>query len=236
MYKANIANIDLTCFNSTSQAAEYILKEHLYSSSIAIAINPEKIINSLDCKETASIISKAAICYPDGIGVVKLAEKKLGKKIKRLPGCELWEELMVSSIKDQVPIYLLGGTCEVVKETYSKLVDKGINIVGYHDGYFESDEVIIEKIRQSKARILTVAMGSPRQEIFMEKCKNSNLSCFMMGVGGTYNVFTGRVTRAPSVFRLMNLEWLYRLLSEPSRLFRQTKLVRFMLLAMKGEL
>ncbi|WP_140149361.1 WecB/TagA/CpsF family glycosyltransferase, partial [Vibrio parahaemolyticus] len=105
------------------------------------------------------------------------------------------------------------------------------NIVGFADGYFQDDDVMIKKILSLTPDIVTVAMGSPRQEIFIQKCRDAGVDAFMMGVGGTYNVFVGAVERAPESWCKVNLEWLYRLIKEPSRIFRQVRLLKFLWLA-----
>jgi UDP-N-acetyl-D-mannosaminouronate:lipid I N-acetyl-D-mannosaminouronosyltransferase len=105
-----------------------------------------------------------------------------------------------------------------------------VNIVGSQDGYFKPEDrtALFERIRLSGAKIVTVAMGSPKQEILMRDCRNVYPDALYMGVGGTYDVFTGHVKRAPKVWRELGLEWLYRLLSQPTRWRRQLKLLKFL--------
>ncbi|VEC58725.1 UDP-N-acetyl-D-mannosaminuronic acid transferase [Escherichia coli] len=95
-----------------------------------------------------------------------------------------------------------------------------MNIVGSQDGYFkpEQRQALFERIHASGAQIVTVAMGSPKQEIFMRDCRLVHPDALYMGVGGTYDVFTGHVKRAPKIWQTLGLEWLYRLLSQPSRI------------------
>ncbi|TOQ07837.1 lipopolysaccharide N-acetylmannosaminouronosyltransferase, partial [Vibrio parahaemolyticus] len=198
----------------------------------AVAINPEKILAAIRSPETRDALLKADIRYLDGIGAVKVAEKKLSAKLSRVPGCELWEELMKASSKEGKSVFLLGASSEVVNKTTAKLESKyGVNIVGFSDGFFESEDDTIKYIQTLKPDILTVAMGSPKQEIFMQKCRDAGIDAFMMGVGGTYNVFVGAADRAPKAWCNLNLEWLYRLLKEPSRIFRQVRLLKFLWLA-----
>ncbi|EBS5740003.1 lipopolysaccharide N-acetylmannosaminouronosyltransferase, partial [Salmonella enterica subsp. enterica serovar Eastbourne] len=92
----------------------------------------------------------------------------------------------------------------------------------------EQRDALFERIRDSGAKIVTVAMGSPKQEIFMRDCRKIHPDALYMGVGGTYDVFTGHVKRAPKVWQNMGLEWLYRLLSQPTRFRRQLKLLKFL--------
>ncbi len=123
-----------------------------------------------------------------------------------------------------------GGKPSVLAETEQKLRSQwNVNLVGSQDGYFkpEQRDALFERIRASGAAIVTVAMGSPKQEILMRDCRKVHPQALYMGVGGTYDVFTGHVKRAPKVWQNLGLEWLYRLLSQPSRIRRQLRLLKF---------
>ena len=223
---SEIATIPVHCFNNMSEAVNYILGEG--QGKIAVAINPEKILAALESEETKQVILSADIRYLDGIGAVKVAESKLNKKLARIPGCELWQSLMSEAGTQKKSVFLLGADTNVVQNTKKKLkADYSTNIVAAKDGFFTDDDLMIAEILKFQPDILTVAMGSPRQEQFMSKCKEQGVTSFMMGVGGTYNVFTGSVKRAPKVWCDLGLEWLYRLLSEPTRIKRQLKLLKF---------
>jgi UDP-N-acetyl-D-mannosaminouronate:lipid I N-acetyl-D-mannosaminouronosyltransferase len=126
---------------------------------------------------------------------------------------------------------LIGGKPDVLAQTEAKLRQQwNVNIVGSQDGYFKPEErqVLFERIQASSAKIVTVAMGSPKQEILMRDCRQVHPDALYMGVGGTYDVFTGHVKRAPKIWQKLGLEWLYRLLSQPSRLTRQLRLLRYL--------
>ena len=133
--------------------------------------------------------------------------------------------------QEGTPVFLVGGKPQVLNETAAKLRQQWqVNIVGEQDGYFtpESQQALFGRIRDSGARIVTVAMGSPRQEVFMRDCRLVHPDALYMGVGGTYDVFTGHVKRAPQLWQRLGLEWLYRLLSQPSRITRQLRLLRYL--------
>jgi len=230
-----ISNIPVHCFNDMEEAVSYILMNG--NGKVAVAINPEKVLSALKSPEIKETILAADIRYLDGIGAVKVAEHKLGQKLSRIPGCELWLKLMERAAKENKKIYLLGANETVINNTKHKLQDEyNANIVGFHNGFFDDDDVIISDILAKKPDVLTVAMGSPRQEIFMMKCRKAGVNAFMMGVGGTYNVFTNEVKRAPAFWCNLGLEWFYRLLHEPSRIWRQIKLLKFIWLALRKEL
>ncbi len=119
----------------------------------------------------------------------------------------------------------------MLAQTEQKLRNQwNVNIVGSQDGYFrpEDRQALYERVRDSGAKIVTVAMGSPRQEILMRDCRLVSPDALYMGVGGTYDVFTGHVKRAPKVWQNLGLEWLYRLLSQPTRIKRQIRLLRYL--------
>ena len=232
-----VGNIRVGCFSSIND----LISNSIYTGDgikpgFAIAINPEKVIAVNQSPELSMLIESASIRYPDGVGVSYVMSKKTRNNIPRIPGCELWESLMLYSASFDTPVFLLGANSQVSKHTSDKLVSLGVNVVGSHDGFFDNEETIINAITSSKAKIVTVAMGSPRQEQFINKCRKSYPDAFYMGVGGTYDVYTGVVKRAPSMFCKLHLEWLYRLLQQPSRIFRQTNLLKFLLLYISGRL
>jgi UDP-N-acetyl-D-mannosaminouronate:lipid I N-acetyl-D-mannosaminouronosyltransferase len=145
--------------------------------------------------------------------------------------------LMAEASIRQASVFLVGASAEVIKRTQIKLIEKyQTPIVGYQDGYFDDDLKLIEDIKVSGAKIITVAMGIPRQEQFIFKCRDAGINAIFMGVGGTYDVFTGNVKRAPLIWQNVGLEWLYRLLSQPTRWRRQVNLLRFVWLYMNKRL
>ncbi|MGL5783396.1 MAG: WecB/TagA/CpsF family glycosyltransferase, partial [Plesiomonas shigelloides] len=138
-----------------------------------------------------------------------------------------------------LPVFLVGGRQDVLSEVEDKLRQQWqVNIVGSQNGYFTAEQTpdLFEQIRASGAKLVTVAMGSPKQELFMRDCRQVYPDALYMGVGGTYDVFTGHVLRAPAVWRKFGLEWLYRLLSQPTRWRRQLKLLKYVAYHYSGKL
>jgi len=235
----SVGNISVSCFQSIEDVIKHvILNNDKVKPGVAIAINPEKIILSKNNDEMKEVITKATLRYPDGMGVSYVMSKKLGKKVARIPGCELWEQLLLASGKYNVPVFIVGASEAVVLLTYQKLIEQGVNVVGYQNGYFDSStrEKVIHRIKESGAKIVSVALGSPKQEYFMFECRKIVPDAFFMGVGGTYDVFTGNVKRAPSLFIKCKCEWLYRLLSQPTRVGRQLNLLKYIMLYLRGKL
>lgn len=195
---------------------------------ILIAINSEKIIK--DNVKLKEIISRN-IGYPDGIGAV-MALRQKGFDAVRIPGAELWLDI-VNRFQKEKSFYLLGSSKDVIDKTVSKLKKEypDINIVGYRDGYLkESDkDILIQELNYKKPDVIFIAQGSPRQEILMNELIKEHPALYM-GLGGSFDVYTGFKKRAPQFFCKLNLEWLYRLVKEPSRAGRQTALLKFLYL------
>jgi UDP-N-acetyl-D-mannosaminouronate:lipid I N-acetyl-D-mannosaminouronosyltransferase len=234
---AEVSGLAVKLYPSMNSAVEDIMQNYIGKACSAVAINPEKVILSRENTEVKRVLENNEIRYADGIGVVKFLSYKTKNKVSRVPGCELWEQLMKEAGIRNIPVYLIGGKNETISHTVKKLKEiYSTPIVGYNDGYFSSEELLINDILNSKATIVTVALGSPKQEIFISKCREAGVKAFFMGVGGTYDVFTGNVKRAPKVFCNIGLEWFYRLISQPSRVVRQGNLIKFFWLALTNKL
>ena len=204
---------------------------------ILVAINAEKILHATD--QTRSIINRN-IGYCDGIGAVMALNKRGYKDVAKIPGCELWLKIISALYKEGKSFYLVGGKPEVIEATVAKLKEEfvGINISNYRDGYIKSDEekqLLIEDIVNKKPDVVFVAMGSPKQELLMEEMSQQHQAIYQ-GLGGSFDVYTGAVERAPEWWVKHNLEWAYRLIKQPSRIKRQIHLVRFWFLVKFGKI
>lgn len=204
---------------------------------ILVAINAEKILHATD--KTRIIINRN-IGYCDGIGAVMALNKRGYKDVAKIPGCELWLKIISALYKEGKSFYLVGGKPEVIEATVAKLKDEfvGINISNYRDGYIKSDEeklLLIEDIANRKPDVVFVAMGSPKQELLMEEMSQKHQAIYQ-GLGGSFDVYTGTVERAPEWWVKHNLEWAYRLIKQPSRIKRQIHLVRFWFLVKLGKI
>lgn len=198
------------------------------NKGILVAINAEKIINATE--KTRSIINRN-VGYIDGAGAMIAAHKRGFPKACKIPGCELWLKIIARFYKEKT-FYLVGGKQQVIEETVEKLQKEfeGINIIGYRNGYIKTDEdkvALIADIVEKKPDVVFVAMGSPKQELLMEKIQQQHKAIFQ-GLGGSFDVYTGHVHRAPKWWVNHNMEFAYRLLREPKRFKRQLKLVKFM--------
>lgn len=194
---------------------------------ILVAINAEKILHATD--QTRDIINRN-IGYCDGFGAV-MALKKHGFDAAKIPGCELWLKIIEALYTKDKTFYLVGGKPEVIESTVMKLKKDfpGINIVNYRDGYIKSEDerqALINDIVAKRPDVVFVAMGSPKQELLMEEMSKKH-SAIYQGLGGSFDVYTGNVARAPEWWVSHNLEWAYRLIKQPSRIARQIHLIRF---------
>ena len=218
----NINGFKVYGFGSRNELISHIKSSHC----ILIAINAEKIYAGND---ELKLITQNGVGYPDGIGAVKALKTKGASNAIRIPGSELWLDI-ISSLSKEDSVYLIGATNEVIEATVDKLkkVYPSLKIAGYRNGFLSENEVeILEKdIVDKKPTVVFVAQGSPRQERLMQRLQLSHKAIYM-GLGGSFDVFTGNVKRAPRFFRENGLEWLYRLLSQPSRIKRQKVLFPF---------
>lgn len=219
-------------FASVGQLIAHVA-EH---KGILVAINAEKILHATD--ETRNIINRN-IGYCDGAGAV-MALSKRGYEVTKIAGCELWLNIIDALHAEGKTFYLVGGKQEVIDATVEKLrkEKKGINIIAYRNGYIKSEEeknALLHDIAAKKPDVVFVAMGSPKQELLMEEMLKLHPAIYQ-GLGGSFDVYVGRVKRAPEWWVSHSLEWLYRLINEPSRIKRQIHLVPFYLKLKTGRL
>lgn len=221
MRKIEINGIDICPFTSREELLDYIEQKQ----SILVAVNAEKIVNATPF--TREIINNNT-GYCDGIGAVWALKQRGAKNAVKIPGCELWLDI-VSRYYRTKSFYLVGGKQEVIENTISKLRDEflGINIVGYRNGYLENDEerhALIEDVAAKSPDIVFVAMGSPKQELLMGEMQQRHKAIYQ-GLGGSFDVYTGNVKRAPKWWVDHKVEFAYRLFKEPKRIKRQIHLL-----------
>ncbi len=197
---------------------------------ILVAINAEKIMNATP--QIRDVINDN-IGYADGIGAVLALKRRGIKTAVKIPGCELWLDIVKAGYKNKV-FYLVGGKQEVIEATVDKLKSEypEINIIGYRNGYITSEserKALICDVVEKKPDVVFVAMGSPKQELLMMDMQKVHEAIYM-GLGGSFDVYMGNVKRAPKYFVDMGLEWFYRLLRQPSRIKRQIIMFRYILL------
>jgi len=190
-----------------------------------VVINAAKVVNMLKDKELHNSVVSSDLINADGQSIV-WAARILGHPLpERVAGIDIMEKLVELAYIKNYRIFFLGAEESIVKKIvvdYSEKYNKDI-IAGYNHGYFSEndDSKIANSISKSKADILFVAMTSPRKEIFLNKYKNTLNVPFIMGVGGSFDVISGKVKRAPVWMQKYGLEWLYRLIQEPRRMWKR---------------
>ncbi len=189
-----------------------------------VVVNVAKIVNMQKDPVLAESVKACEVINIDGMGVV-FGARFLGHEVpERVAGVDLFHELLAMSAKRDFPVFLLGATEEVVSKTVSKVKaqNPNLNIAGYNDGYFwDDEEAVVTKIRESGAKLLFVAITSPKKENFINKWQDKLGVDFVMGVGGTFDVVAGKVKRAPQWMQKAGLEWLYRVIQEPGRMWKR---------------
>lgn len=206
-----------------------LLERANQQKGILVAINAEKIVRATE--QTRTIINRN-IGYCDGFGAVMALKKRGCKNVVRIPGCELWLKIIAALYRNNKTFYLVGGKQEVIESTVKKLREEfvGIQIVNYRNGYIrtrEEQEALINDVAEKRPDVVFVAMGSPKQELLMEEMFERHTAIYQ-GLGGSFDVYTGKVKRAPEFFQKLGLEWFYRLLCQPKRITRQWVYIKFM--------
>lgn len=189
-----------------------------------VVVNVAKIVNMQSDSELASSVKECDVINIDGMGVVWGA-RFLGYDVpERVAGVDLFHNLLAMSAEKGFPVFLLGAKEEIVAKTAQVVTEQnpGLQLAGYHHGYFwDDEEAVIQKIKASGARLLFVAITSPKKENFINKWKDQLGVDFVMGVGGTFDVVAGKVKRAPVWMQKAGLEWLYRVIQEPRRMWKR---------------
>ena len=207
--------------------------------AIITPINPEKIMKSFKDDKLREILLNSDLLLPDGYGII-FASKILKIQLKeRITGIDMFEALLDYANENRLSIYFLGTQEEILKKVIERIEKEhpGIKIAGYHNGFFKEENEVLEDLKDKKFDILFVAMGSPKQECFIYDNFDKIDAKIFMGVGGSFDVFSGKLKRAPYLIRKLGLEWLYRFILEPRKRFpRVTQLFNFMILVFKERL
>lgn len=230
--KINILNISFENIIKTDLLRK--IEKHIsdQQKTFLVTANPEIVMLANQDSEYQSIVKKADYVIADGIGVV-IGSKLLGTPLpERIAGYDLLVELLKMGNEKGWSVYFLGAKQEVIQKAVENIQGSypGLHVAGWHDGYFNWDSSEIpDEIKRKKPDLIFAALGFPRQEFWIaEHMKEFDKGIFM-GVGGSFDVIAGTVKRAPVIWQKMNLEWLYRLIKQPSRWRRMLALPHFML-------
>ena len=225
MSRVSICNIPVDAL-TMQQTIDLIDKAIREKRSIHhVVINAVKVANAQKDKVLKDSIISCDIINADGQGIV-WASHLLNKPLpERVAGIDLMEELVKLAAEKKYRIFFLGAKEEIVKSVvniYTNKYGKDI-IAGYRNGYFKKEEepIIAKQISDSNANILFVAMSSPKKEIFLNTYKHVIQTSFIMGVGGSFDVIAGLVKRAPLWMQEWGMEWFYRVMQEPRRMWKR---------------
>lgn len=213
--------VDLYSFEEALQAVNGYLKEN--KGMQIVTINPEMISLGKKNSDFGRILNSADLVIPDGVGI-KLALKIKGIEQENIPGIEFSQKLIKLCELENYTIGLLGAKEEVVQQAAKNIRQEypNLNITYIRNGYFDAQEqeIIEQELKAVAPRVLFVALGAPKQEFFIAKLKEEMPSTIFIGVGGSFDVWSGLTKRAPEIWQKLGLEWLYRTIKEPSRFKR----------------
>lgn len=235
-----VGGVPVSPFESLAACAQRILADaRAGRGGFAIAINAEKVITCGLDPDLEATVERATLRYPDGAGVV-VAMRLKGTRSTRVPGADLWLEVLRQSRDRRISVALIGARPEVLAVTRRRVEADFPNVIvsvarnGY-DGAREVDSLARE-LAAAQPELIFVALGSPRQELLIERLRAAHPRGFYLGLGGSFDIYAGVKKRAPLWMQRRGLEWLFRFLSEPSRAHRETKRLKFLALLVLGRL
>ncbi|MBX9668770.1 MAG: WecB/TagA/CpsF family glycosyltransferase [Candidatus Obscuribacterales bacterium] len=204
-----------------TQALERIEKSWVKERGMhVVTLNAEMVVQAQKDAELDRIIRHAHLIVPDGAGAV-WALRLDGHECYRVPGIELAYKALSSAGRRSLPVALIGGREEVLAKLLQVLPMQhpGVEVVASHNGFISADdeEAVVSLIAEKEPKLVLVAMGVPRQELFIDKWRGRFSNAVVIGVGGSFDVWAGFTKRAPAFFRKLHLEWFYRLAKEPWR-------------------
>jgi len=217
-------NLDLLNITETVNLIDDKIQKNQFIQQAVV--NVAKIIYLQKDDQLFKSVNDSDLINIDGMGIIYGANfLKIGvKKEHKVSGIDLFFSLIKLSEQKKYKIFLLGATKEVIKLTNDNLLLKypNLKIASYHHGYFwEDEEKIVQKIKNSDSQLLFVAITSPQKENFINKWKQDLNVNYVMGVGGTFDIVAGKIKRAPKWMQIYGLEWLYRIIQEPSRMWKR---------------
>ncbi|MCK1990379.1 WecB/TagA/CpsF family glycosyltransferase [Lysinibacillus fusiformis] len=200
--------------------------------TFVVTANPEVVMQANENPTVKGYLNQATYICADGIGVVKAAQILGDSLPERVTGYDTMVKLLEVGQQKRYKVYLLGAQKETIEKTIANIHKNypNVEVVGYHDGFFDwNNNHIADDIAALQPDLVFVALGVPRQEKWITENLDKFSKGVFIGVGGSFDVIAGTVKRAPVIWQKLNLEWLYRLLRQPSRFIRMLVLPRFAL-------
>ncbi len=199
-----------------------------------VTLGTEMVVYAQRDARYRAVINSCALSLCDTAGLLAVARRRGAQLQQRVTGADLIEHLCARAARESIRIFLFGGAPGVAEEAAQVLLTRypGLQIAGTRNGFFSASEspAIAQQIRASGAQLLLAGMGFPKQEFWLADYLRETGCGAAIGVGGSFDVISGKVERAPASWRRLNLEWLYRLVKEPKRWRRQLALPHFVLL------
>ena len=212
----------LTMKETVDAVEQYVLKKHPLH---LMGVNADKINQCHEDEKIKKIVNESGIINADGASVV-LASKFLGAPVpERVAGIDLMQNLLELSNKKGYSVYFFGAKEEILQDMLKAFKQRypDLDVVGYRNGYFspEDEEKIQEDIKDKKPDFVFVGITSPKKEYIIQSFMDNGINAVFMGVGGSFDVLSGHIKRAPLWMQKLNLEWLFRVANEPKRLFKR---------------
>ncbi|BDS53583.1 UDP-N-acetyl-D-mannosamine transferase [Streptococcus pneumoniae] len=212
----------LTMKETVDAVEQYVLKKHPLH---LMGVNADKINQCHEDEKIKKIVNESGIINADGASVV-LASKFLGTPVpERVAGIDLMQCLLELSNKKGYSVYFFGAKEEILQDMLKVFKQRypNLNVVGYRNGYFspEDEKKIQEDIKGGKPDFVFVGITSPKKEYIIQSFMDNGINAVFMGVGGSFDVLSGHIKRAPLWMQKLNLEWLFRVVNEPKRLFKR---------------
>jgi len=228
--KETILGVDVNTENYDELIPKLFQNIDAKKKSLVVAINPEKLMKAKDDPALKALLNRAEFQIPDGIGVIIASKIQKGNITSRVTGVDMMDRIVREAARTGKSIFLYGAKPGVAEAAAAKLIDTypDLKVAGTQDGYEKDTSKVIAKINAAQPDILFVAMGSPKQELWIEEHRENLHPILYQGVGGSFDVLAGNIKRAPAAFQKVGAEWLYRLLLEPSRIKRQMNLPKFL--------
>lgn len=239
MNKVNVLGVNFDNQSLEEFKNEFISRLNNHLSTMIVTANPEIVMAANQDRNFMKIIQEDAdYITADGIGIVLAGKMQKTPVKERVTGYDLFLWLLQVANLRKLKTYLIGAKPEVIAATKEKLAKDypDIQLVGAEDGYFKDDlATVAKRIEASQPDMVFAAIGFPRQEQLISILRKDNLPAIMMGVGGSFDVFSGKTKRAPEAFQRAHLEWFYRLITEPTRFKRMMVLPQFVLEVQKSK-
>ncbi len=212
-------DVDLKTFDEAIAYVEESLSNN--KGLYILTINPEIIEYGNKNKDFGDLLKTADLTVPDGVGI-KIALKLKGIEQETIPGVDFSFKLLKSTTTLNKKVALIGAKEDVIQNATKKLQSEfeGINICYTHNGYFPYAQEIIDELKVAQPDLILVALGSPKQDIFINNCRKTLQKSVFIGVGGSFDVWAGTVERAPKFYKKIGCEWLYRTIKQPERFKR----------------